>query len=82
MSDALYTTRLRWHHGRGVARLHGRSIELDRAPDLGGGDVEHLDYTPEVGVCDIRVRACDQVRAMTRQEIHAADRLLRSLFGG
>lgn len=82
MSDDLYTTRLRWHHGRGIGKLYGRSIALDRAPDLGGGPVEALDFTPEVGVCEVRQRACDPKRTMTREEIHAADRLLRSLFGG
>lgn len=82
MSDALYTTRLRWYHGRGLGKLHNRVIELDCAPDLGAGPVESLDYTPEVGVCEIRPRACDAIRAMTHDEIHAADRLLRSLFGG
>lgn len=82
MSDLLYCTRLRWHNGRGVARLHGRSIELDEAPDLGAGPVESMDYTPEVGCVEIRDRACDSVRQMTAAEIHAADRLLRRLFGG
>lgn len=82
MSDSLYTTRLRWSRGRGIAKLWGRSVALDRAPDVGDGPVESMDYTPEVGVCEIRPRACDAIRNMTRDEIHAADRLLRSLFGG
>lgn len=82
MSDALYSTRLRWHNGRGVARLHGRSIRLDAAPDLGAGPVLEMDYTPEVHCVEIRMRACESVREMTQQEIHAADRLLRRVFGG
>jgi len=82
VSDALYSTRLRWHNGRGVARLHGRSISLDAAPDLGAGPVWEMDYTPEVACVEIRSRSCDSVREMTQQEIHAADRLLRRMFGG
>lgn len=82
MSDALYCTRLRWQNGRGVAKLHGRAMVLISAPEFWFGAVDMIDYTPEVGCVEIRPRACDPVREMTRDEIHAADRLLRSLFGG
>lgn len=82
MSDALYSTRLRWNAGRGVAKLYGRALVLEVAPDLGAGPVEMIDYTPEIRCVEIRQMACDPVREMTRDEIHAADRLLRSLFGG
>jgi hypothetical protein len=79
VSDALYSTRLRCMHGRGVARLHGRSVELVEAPVLGGVAVHHVDYTPEVSVIEIQRRACDPRVEMTAGEIADADRLLRRL---
>ena len=81
MSDLFYTTRLRWSGGYGIAKLHGVTVALAVAPDLGAGPVETLDYTPEVGCLEIRQRACDPMREMTPAEIHAADALLRVLTG-
>lgn len=79
MSDALYSTRLRWSHGRGVARLHGRSVELIEPPVLGGVAVHQVDYTPEVGCLEVQRRPCDPRAEMTAGEIVDADVLLRRL---
>lgn len=79
MSDALYSTRLRWAHGRGVARLHGRSIDLAEAPTLDGVQVHQVDYTPEVHCLEIQRRPCDPRSEMTAGEIADADALLRRL---
>lgn len=79
MSDALFSTRLRWFAGKGVAKLYGRSVELTEAPLLDGVAVHYVDYTPEVSCHEIRARACDGMREMTAGEIADADRLLRRL---
>lgn len=80
MSDALYMTRLRWDGRRGVAKLHGRLVLLQAAPDLGQGPVCAVDYIPEVHLQLIQPRACDAPRDwMSWEEIAAADRLLRAL---
>jgi hypothetical protein len=78
VSDALYFTRLRWHSGGGIAKLHGRAVTLDAAPDLGAGPVHEVDYAPEAGCWELRERACDARRDMTAAEIRAADALLRA----
>ncbi len=80
MSDALYSTRLRWANGRGAAMLHGRIVALDRPPVLAGVAVHQVDYTPEVHCLEVRRRACDPVGEMTPAEIADADALLRSLL--
>lgn len=82
MSDALYSTRLRWCNGHGVARLHGRSVPLTEAPVLDGRPVHAVDYTPEVGCVEIQRRPCDPRGDMTAGEIADADRLLRRVVGG
>lgn len=82
MSDALYSTRLRWANGRGVARLHGRSVPLAEPPVLDGVAVHAVDYTPEVSVYEVQRRACDPRVEMTAGEIADADRLLRRLVPG
>lgn len=81
MSDALYSTRLRWCNGAGVARMHGRSIPLTEAPRLAGQAVHAVDYTPEVHCIEIQRRACDPRADMTAAEIAEADALLRRLVG-
>lgn len=80
MSDALYSTRLRWSNGRGMAMLHGRIVPLQQPPVLGGLAVHQVDYTPEVHCLEIRRRACDPVDDMTPEEITDADALLRRLL--
>lgn len=82
MSDALYSTRLRWANGRGAAMLHGRIVPLTAPPVLAGVAVHQVDYTPEVHCHEIRRRACDPVDEMTTHEINDADALLRRLLGG
>lgn len=82
MSDALYSTRLRWtREAGGVAMLHGvrvslppevpPALSLDPAPD-----VIALDYTPEVRVALIQPTAGRQ-RDMTMVEVAACDEYLR-----
>ncbi len=80
MSDALYSTRLRWSNGRGMAMLHGRAQTLTAPPVLCGQPVHSIDYTPEVHCLEIRRRACDPVDEMTPDEIADADALLRRLL--
>jgi len=79
MSDALHSTRLRWHGRRGVAKLHGRSVTLDQPPVLCGCVVHACDYVPEYGIREIQRRACDHVEDMTDDEVHAADQVLRAV---
>ena len=79
MSDALYSTRLRWAQGRGVARMHGRSVPLAEAPTLDGVQVHAVDYTPEVHCVEIQPNASGPRREMTAGEIADADKLLRRL---
>lgn len=82
MSDALYSTRLRWSGGRGAAMLHGRIVPLTDPPVIGGQAVHSIDYTPEVGWREIRRRACDAVDDMTAAEVAEADAMLRRLVSG
>ena len=77
MSDALYSTRLRWSGGRGAAMLHGRIVPLTAPPVLGGVAVHAVDYTPEIGCVEIQRRACDPRSDMTAAEVAEADALLR-----
>ena len=79
MSDDLYFTRLRWHAGRGIAKLHGRSVPLAAPPVLAGAPVNECDYAPEYGFRLVRRRSCDRVDDMTGAEIADADALLRAL---
>ena len=82
MSDDYYWTRLRWHAGRGVAKLRGVVVALTEAPDLGRGPVVELDYAPETDCREVRRRHCDARADMEPDEIAAADRLLRALTDG
>lgn len=79
MSDNLYFTRLRWDGSRGIAKLHGRTAQLMRAPDI-GIEFTNIDYVPEVACCLIR-HGCDRETDMTPAEVAACDRFLHSLFG-
>lgn len=80
MSDALFSTRLRWAYGKGIAKLHGRIVVLDGPPVIGGVAVHCIDYTPEVHCHEIVRRACDPRDDMTVSEIREADAFLRLLF--
>ena len=80
MSDALYSTRLRWQEGRGgIAKLYGRSVRFDGPFDLGAGPVHMLDYVPELGMREIRRRSIDTLDVMSDAETAAADALLRRI---
>lgn len=80
MSDALYSTRLRWCSSRGgCAMLHGRRVGLDLPPVIGGHPVAAIDYTPEVQVRRIRPSPADAERDMTCDEVREADALLRAI---
>lgn len=78
MSHALYSTRLWWAGGRGIAKLHGRLVELSAAPVLPGPSVLMIDYAPEVHCVEI-LRYGEQRREMTSEEIRSADLLLAEL---
>ena len=81
MTDALYSTRLRWAIGRGVAKLHGRTVPLQAPPVLAGVAVHAVDYTPEVHCIEIQRRPCDPHGEMTPDEVRDADALLQALAG-
>lgn len=78
MSHALYTTRLYWAGGRGIAKLHGREVKLTAPPHLPGLEVDAIDYAPEVRCAMVMPRR-DGWRDMTRDEIHKADQLLAEM---
>ena len=82
MSDDLYSTRLRWHNGRGLAKLYGRSVVLTAAPVLAGVTVFEVDYAPEICCRQVRRAAYDATQDMDSLEIADADALLRRLVGG
>lgn len=79
MSDALYATRLRWCGGRGVAKLHGRSVVLVAPPVLCGVAVHAIDYTPEIRCLEIQRAPCEPRDDMTAAEVIEADALLLAL---
>jgi hypothetical protein len=78
MSHALYTTRLYWAGGRGIAKLHGREVRLTAPPHLPGMEIEAVDYTPEVRCAMVMPRRGGW-REMTSDEIHEADQLLAEI---
>lgn len=79
MSHALYATRLYWAGTRGgIAKLHGRSVELHAAPHIGGARVVGVDYVPEIGLRQIQPLA-GPWRDMTDDEVRDADAMLRAL---
>lgn len=79
MSDALFSTRLRWFNGQGIAKMYGRLVALTEPPILDGVPVYYVQYTPEIHWFDIQPRPCDPKREMYAAEIADADRLLRRL---
>lgn len=79
MNDSYYYTRMRFHGHHGIAKMHGMTVSLDAAPDLGDGPVHALEYTPEIGIAQVQPRVIDPVRDMTSAEIAAADALLRQI---
>ena len=79
MNDSYYRTRLRFHGSAGIAKMHGMTVTLTAAPDLGDGPVHAIEYTPEIGLAQVQPRAIDPVRDMTRFEIAIADSILRQL---
>lgn len=78
MSHALYSTRLFWSGRSGFAKLHGRMVQLSAAPVLAGPSILMIDYSPEVRCVEI-LRYGEARREMTRDEIRAADALLKQL---
>lgn len=78
MSDELYPTRLRWHHGRGLARCGGVQVDLRQAPHIHGLEaMTELDYIPNI-IATVRV-ACDAMRDLSHDEIHDALALLQRM---
>lgn len=72
MSVDLYSTALVWHGYRGIAKLHGRQIELQEPPTLLGQRLVMIDYRPEIA--ERRLQPFDgQARDMTADEVAAAD---------
>ena len=79
MSHALYTTRLYWAGTRGgVAKLHGRRVELHAPPHFAGAPVVGVDYVPEIGLRQIQLVA-EPWRDMTADEVREADATLRAV---
>lgn len=79
MSHVYYSTRLFWMAGcGGIAKLHGRVVDLKAPPQLLKLVVEGIDYTPEVCVARI-LPQFHGWRDMESEEIRAADALLRQL---
>lgn len=81
MSDALYPTRLRWHHTCGIARHDDVQRVLHAAPALPGLDcMTEIDYIPQV-IAQVRI-GCQQVREMTQEERAAALAMLVRMSTG
>lgn len=84
MSDALYSTRLRWSAGSrsGAAILRGRRVELTEPPALPSvPDLAEIDYVPEIHMGRIRRRNYGW-RDMEGMEWKEADALLVTLTRG
>lgn len=80
MSLDLYSTALIWYSPRqGVAKLHGRQVQLTAPPELPGSRVVMVDYRPEIG--ERRIQRFDgPATDMTVDEVAAADALLKRLL--
>lgn len=77
MSDDLYPVRVRWYNGAGIAKRYGRQVALADAPDLGSGPVHELEYSPGIGVREMRPRPIDERRDLRIDEEAAVLALLR-----
>lgn len=75
MTDARYTTRLRWDAVKGVAKLHGVSVALTEPPNLGRGPVFRVDYRPEEAYAVVQYPG-QPPRNMDADEARSADNLL------
>jgi hypothetical protein len=75
VSSWLYLTRLFWQSGRGVAKLHGKTVKLEAPPQVAGMLVEEIDYIPEIGMARVRCKH-EGWRDMLRVEIAACDAYL------
>lgn len=70
--------RLVWDPARGgAATRKGRTVRLVEPPDLGGGPVYAMDWAPRV-IATVTRSVHDPAGDMTRDEIAAADELLRA----
>lgn len=79
MSHALYATRLYWCGRRGgIAKLHGRAVELHAPPHINGAPVVAIDYVPEIGLQQIQPVG-EGARDMVPGEVEQADRALRAI---
>ena len=78
MSHDLYATRLYWSGRRGVAKLHGRCVDLHAPPHIAGQPVVAVDYIPEIGLRQIQPVA-ERPRDMDDAEVRQADAVLRAI---
>lgn len=74
MSHHLYTTRLWFSRGKGIAKLRGKFTCIDTCP-LG---FEYVDYAPEAGTRIVRPEG-GALRDMTDDEVKAVDAYLISM---
>jgi hypothetical protein len=80
VSHAYYSTRLLFIEGRiGIAKLQGVGKKIVLPPPIPGLELVEVDYTPEVGVRQIREKHKGW-REMERHEILACDAYLKGLF--
>ena len=79
MSHALYATRLYWAGTRGgIAKLHGRLVQITAAPEIPGLRIVAIDYVPEIGLRQLMPYG-HAWRDMTDTEAAQADALLQTL---
>lgn len=78
MSHALYTTCLMWSGRCGVAKLHGRCVDLHAPPHFSGAPVVGVDYVPEIGLRQIQ-HTGHAWSDMTDDEVREADATLRAV---
>lgn len=82
VSHAYYATRLIWQGTRGgIAKLHGRVVQLTAAPEIHDLRIVAIDYVPEIGLRQVMPFGHGW-RDMTDEEVRAADRVLAALCGG
>lgn len=82
MSDALYSTRLRWTGGRGIAKLRGVEVRLTECPQLFDGIVlDSIDYAPEVRVARYMPRFGGWREFDSHEQVNACDEFLEKLLG-